>query len=272
MAVEGDDGMKQSAKRLSERKFAGAYLKLLWAKMHLQQLHSFHIQNQERFAEELINSAGVVGSELRFSCNVPMTPEYPLFTGDILHSLRSALDNLAAGAMIEKQGDKADIRGYFPSGQDKQSLKNNDTFKKFKRDAPEYIPIIEAAQPYWGQQNNDFTQLNELNNKDKHRLIIMQAFEVSLWNVSWVLTNGARAQNMSFTFAANKMWAPFTSRDGAKLASISIESARFDPFFEEEVAPHQLLMPTLERLFKVVEMIIEAFESQDPGLIDYKAL
>jgi len=97
--------------------------------------------------------------------------EIPLITGDIIQNLKSALDHLAYQLFTtETKGKIAGTHIYFPIAKDLQtyeSVKN----KKTVGIAQPAKDLIDALKPYKGG-NDILWRINELNNTDKHRLLI----------------------------------------------------------------------------------------------------
>jgi hypothetical protein len=98
-------------------------------------------------------------------------------TGDVLHNLRSALDNLAYELALAYTGDPLPPRIAADSMFPLFAEEGTDTGKRLKRILkgvhPEARAIIQGMQPYnpgHGGRRNIRWVLNDLNAKDKHRL------------------------------------------------------------------------------------------------------
>src|SRR5687768_12939744 len=106
----------------------------------------------------------------------PVPRELAAITGDALHNLRSALDNLAYELSLAHTGDPLPSRIAADSMFPLFAEEGTDTGKKLKRMLkgvhPEARAIIQGMQPYnpdHGGRWNIRWVLNDLNAKDKHR-------------------------------------------------------------------------------------------------------
>jgi hypothetical protein len=97
----------------------------------------------------------------------------PTITGDILQNLRSALDHLAYQMFLVGTGGLkgAGFKIYFPIERSVHQFKSRFEGKVegMRTDAKD---AIRALEPYNGGKGHDFWVLNELNNIDKHRLLV----------------------------------------------------------------------------------------------------
>jgi hypothetical protein len=88
--------------------------------------------------------------------------------GEILHNLRSPLDQLAGAIALQSHRSEAGV--CFPFGRDVNEFETE--LRKQKKLPPDAIALIRAAQPYRGG-NNLLWQLHHLNRRDKHRVGLM---------------------------------------------------------------------------------------------------
>jgi hypothetical protein len=116
-----------------------------------------------------------------FTASLTIARELPaawaLIVGDILHNIRSALDNLAFAlvevARIPRVSDPE--RGLFPiwpSHKEFKDIRERDIGGM----APEAQAIIESLQPYRREDSLHFSRLyllNELANVDRHRRLVL---------------------------------------------------------------------------------------------------
>jgi hypothetical protein len=92
-------------------------------------------------------------------------------TGDVIQNLRSALDHLAYQLAIIGPGGKGSLRRiYFPISKNEADYKTQKS-SKVRGMRPDAIKAIDALKPYRGG-NDMLWHLHELNNVDKHRLLI----------------------------------------------------------------------------------------------------
>ena len=94
-----------------------------------------------------------------------------LITGDIIQNLRSALDHLAFQLCVVGSGSRTSGRHiYFPIAEDAAAYKLAKS-KKTKGLAQHAKDTIDALNPYRGG-NDTLWKIHELNNLDKHRLLV----------------------------------------------------------------------------------------------------
>ncbi len=99
-------------------------------------------------------------------------PEIPLIVGDAVQNLRSALDHLAHQLMCVGTGQPGPFSSvYFPIAEDADEYKCGPRrrIKRMRRDA---IKAIDALEPYGGGKGEVFWHLHQLNNVDKHRMLL----------------------------------------------------------------------------------------------------
>lgn len=134
--------------------------------------YGFRIENDPKTGDEI----HLV--EIRRETPTPLS----LITGDALHNLRSALDHLAWQAH-EADGGKPDKKTEFPVCDAPSKYKPRDLAKKQKF-SPRLIKLFESVQPYQAGYEM-LGVLHELNNFDKHRLLIVTAFALSGVMPTW---------------------------------------------------------------------------------------
>lgn len=100
-----------------------------------------------------------------------MPPDIPVITGDVLHSLKNALDHLAYQlAHIGTNGKGPFKHIYFPIADDDKKYKNQ-RMGQLRGLRPDAIKAIDAIKPYKGS-NDLLWQLHKLNIIDKHRQLV----------------------------------------------------------------------------------------------------
>lgn len=101
----------------------------------------------------------------RFKLNRKLPTEFSIIIGEILHNLRSPLDQAACA--IALQNNRSENGVCFPFGQDKNAFETAlGNQKKLPGDA---INIIHNAKPYKGGDDLLWA-LHDLNRQDKHRV------------------------------------------------------------------------------------------------------
>jgi len=103
----------------------------------------------------------------------PVPAVMSLIVGDVLHSLRDALDHLAQQLYLVGTGGRNGYRDktYFlisPSAKDFKS----GLFRVVEGMRQDAIDAIRAIEPYHGGKGADLWPFHRLNNIDKHRLIV----------------------------------------------------------------------------------------------------
>lgn len=133
-----------------------------------------------------------------------------LLVGDIIQNLRSSLDHLAYRLFIVAGGSSASARHiYFPIAENEATFNSPDIQRKTKGIAQAAVDRIHATKPYGGG-NDVLWQIHELNNRDKHRLL---------------LTAGASFGSMDIAAHMREGFKEFFEKTGVILPSIFIEPA-----------------------------------------------
>ncbi len=133
-----------------------------------------------------------------------------LLVGDIIQNLRSSLDHLAYRLFIVAGGSSTSARHiYFPIAEDEATFNSPDTQRKIKGIVQTAVDRIHAIKPYRGG-NDVLWQIHELNNRDKHRLL---------------LTAGASFGSMDIAAHMREGFKKFFEETGAILPSIFVEPA-----------------------------------------------
>jgi hypothetical protein len=162
--------------------FAGVWAKINWAKQHLQQFNGLgerlSLANPDPFRSEKDVQANKRRLYLKRDLVIP--PDYALLTGDILQSLRCALDHLAFALCLAGPGGPAAVTKdrlkqiQFPICQgnatDYKGLEARGVILALAK--PGVVDALDATEPYKGGAGELLSHLSALNNADKHRLLV----------------------------------------------------------------------------------------------------
>ena len=141
--------------------------KLDWAEKHIQKLNAaLRVFHDAHPVHLLTKTESDTGELTYYVGEVPKIPSHiPLITGDVLHSLRGALDFLACGIVPVVTKDTK-----FPIGHSAQAYKSS-----LGRLVPGLnqaaLKVLDSVKPYDGG-NITLSALHRLNNIDKHRLLL----------------------------------------------------------------------------------------------------
>jgi len=206
----------------------------------------------------------------------PPTIEWGIVIGDVVHNLRSALDQLvwemadsesgpAPEGRIARSSPWHDVG--FPIVTDPSHWK--DAAKKIVRVGPRYSAAFESLQPWFRREaeplRDPLAILQELSNRDKHRAVNLTIGYVRLVDFQ---TFGYRWHLMS-----EATLGPL--EDQAEIARVRVEDPDFDPaemdvyfhdsldvtFREGEPAYGEPVIRLLDRLEQEVVRIIWKFQS-----------
>jgi hypothetical protein len=100
----------------------------------------------------------------------PFSPRWAGFIGDAIQNLRSALDHLATHLVDIGTLPRAKLP-YYPIFESAPKYMAGKT-GKIEGAGPEAIRAIDATEPYGGGKGWVLWELQTLNNRDKHRLLI----------------------------------------------------------------------------------------------------
>lgn len=108
----------------------------------------------------------------------PPVGDIPLIIGDVVHNLRSAFDHLA-WQLVEANGGIPGRRTGYPLCGSPTDFQKPETKGKVKGVRSGALKLIEATQPY--QSGYDcLGKLSELDNFDKHRLLLVAAIRLTV--------------------------------------------------------------------------------------------
>lgn len=116
--------------------------------------------------DEIITYNNIMGDQI-WAFRFPKPPlRFNVRLGQILHALRSSLDNLAAALAITSNKSTSGV--YFPIARDEASYKSDRGIReKIKKLPASAIPIIDSLKPYKGG-NDLLWLLHDSNRDDKH--------------------------------------------------------------------------------------------------------
>lgn len=152
--------------------------------------------------------------------------------GDVLHSLRSALDIMAVDLVKHKGGNPKGV--YFPMAENEAALSGRIREKKFHRAGPEADALLRRYQPYRG--GNAFLRaLHDFNVSDKHSELVPTVQQMEMETV--VQADG---DNLNVTL------------------SVKPESLKL-VFPDNTAFSGEPVLESLEKLIQLVDGIVEAF-------------
>lgn len=223
---------------------------------------------------EAFDSEDPITGDLVIRVKVHASPPlwWSTIIGDVFHNLRSSLDVLVY-QLILANGKRPRKNSALPIYTEQIDF-NKDGIKKVKGVSAEAERRIRAVKPY-KTGNLRLWQLHQLNNADKHRLII----PVGSAYRSATFDFGAHANQFlppdvdlrfpSFSLAIKPADSLFPVKDGDALFRIVKEARsqlpqplqfRFDlAFGEGEIVQGELLIPTLHEFVALVNGIVEEF-------------
>ncbi len=160
----------------AHERLASARLKIERAQKHISDVEAevltFVQTNPYRIkAKKYVHAGQVLKGEYVLYRVDPVPSVISVMTGDALHNLRSALDHLAYQLfLIGTPAGRSWRHVYFPiyESVEEYRAKKGRRVKGMRKDA---IESIDALKPYRGG-NEVLWHLHELNNTDKHRLVL----------------------------------------------------------------------------------------------------
>jgi hypothetical protein len=164
----------------------------------------------------------------RASCE-RISLRYSNIVGDCVHNLRSTLDQLVTQLAIVN-GQQSTTQHQFPITRDANTF-SKQASQRLKGLSDEHRAIIEAAQPYQARDDGSgrpqaLVVLNDLSNRDKHRLInavVLVAGSEQPWSINF----GSNAD--AGPIGEVKMREGDWHRDGEELARVHITPLGPDP-------------------------------------------
>jgi len=261
---------------VSIEKYERLTAKVTWADRHIHYLEglcdAFAKSDPYRVERELDSKAHLFVYYLREIKRVPQ--DIQLLSGDILNNLRSALDHTACEFIGSGAGAK---RIYFPIVGSLMKYQSPKFSRQIQHLGKPFIDILDQIKPYNGG-NDLLWKLKELNNLDKHRLLLTVAS-----------VNPARTETFGEWEKARNDWTrehptlPFhvpentrrfikTSapgkplKAGNELLRVSDSETNEKPELivdvaidESGIAEGELLVPTLKEISNMVRIVIGKF-------------
>lgn len=130
-----------------------------------QRLEAFFNSKPHEIYSEL--NGGGTQEVWRFRLARKLPFEIPIIVGEILHNLRSPLDQILCAIALTHSGTEEGVG--FPRGRTKDEF-NRAISKQAKLLPPDAITLITRAKPYRDRGNKLLWALLEMNRRDKHRV------------------------------------------------------------------------------------------------------
>ena len=154
----------------------------------------------------------------------PLTPVLPLIVGDYIHNIRSSLDHLIAQLSVQA-GHRIDETRHltFPIYNSETIYIRNSRHKLKELVSPNALAAIERAQPYEARKSGDdptadpLWVLSELDNIDKHRMLVVVAKKFKKRGARFFLHRGATPIEIPM---ADETWRPM--EDGATITRVNL--------------------------------------------------
>lgn len=206
----------------------------------------------------------------------PIPLEFSAIIGDALQNLRSALDHLATH-LVNIGSDPMTQKPYYPIFESSHEYEAG-KMRKIQGMSPEAIKAIDATEPYARGNGWVLRDLQILNNRDKHCLLIPAL--VGLFAHAFPRTEKEKIEkilNETFPQGLSQGWlkaavGPVFLEDGRPVLSLPISELqdhmkfRFDLAFREpEIVKGKPAVATLQSMSKLVRKIISDF--YDGGLL-----
>jgi len=250
--------------------FLAAQTKLQQAKDHFEKLRNDVIQFKESNPYELVEERKEGKRMIKVKVNSNPPPKFAATAADVLHNLRSALDNLVI-ASIRNEGNVESKQNCFPIFESKEKM-NVEFEKRIKGAGQSVINYIESLKPYTSE-NPILWRLHALDNESKHRdLYIVGGANISVL-IDWSTVFKTPNQKAPFPpmylklHPSDNKW-PIADGDilYEEPEAISgpipeFSGAEFGLFFNEANAAEGLLfLPTIEEMIIFVEKLILDFQ------------
>jgi hypothetical protein len=157
----------------NKSQLAGPYLKVERAKHQFKELQIEIGNFNQGDHHKIIFNQDIKGGEVKGILTIkdfPPFEKWAVIMGDIAHNLRSSLDLLAC-LLVRQHTHSANCRNVaFPISENVKSF-NNKSIHRITDASPDAKAAIQELMPYHGG-NNLFYYISQLNNYDKHRLLI----------------------------------------------------------------------------------------------------
>ena len=236
----------------------GAFLKIQWAKQHIDNLGRARISFLGTDAYFGIPKFDPETNRTQFILrSVPDIPsDISLLLGDAIHNLRTALDHLAC-ELVRSTGI-SDPKVYFPICKT-EDIYEAESDGKTKGMPPEAKKLIDRLCPYGGK-NHLLWGLHQLDIIDKHRLVLSTTIKTGGGSV----TLDKQARDYSFAFSpALKAGDVIGDLEGNHESDKQMSVTPDIAFGEPEEFAGDGLFPTLTILAMHIGEIVEMF-GDDP--------
>jgi hypothetical protein len=178
--------------------------------------------------------------------------------GDVIHSLRTALDHLAYQLAVVGSGRPPGRGVEFPISKD-QNTYEREKARKVEGMRLEVVEAIDAIKPYKGG-NDILWRIHELDNIDKHRFVFVIAKD-ALFDAPWYSADASIANSMPFLIRPRTLntdtplFSGVFDSESENGVNFEIEKA----LSETKTAQSNALLPSLRLYVDVVEELILSF-------------
>jgi hypothetical protein len=236
--------------------FTSARLKIKRADRHLQELMlTVMTFLKTDFAVILAEEDSETGTyTIKIDLTSPYPPEIPTIIGDAIHNLRTALDHI----VTQFTDPKSNWIG-LPMAEGRSDVKALRSFR-FIRERNPYFPafILDEIQPYAGGKFK-LWEIGQLDNIDKHRLLIPTRNVTSLLNVDIEDEYGNRFRDRHITLDHGRLVGLASGLGCIKIHN-KAETAVNILFGDDTPFPGQSIFGTLTYLPQLLLEAIEALE------------
>lgn len=260
-------------KRLTDR-FPSAYLKLQWAKRHLEQLDSLSDAYLRERLKLTVGRDFLGQLVMRVKQEHALPANFGLMIGDVATNLRATLDHIVWYLVFPHlTSEDREESVAFPFSKNEGRLKSNIEKAMIERAGPAASKIIRDIKPYPGG-DDILCGLNTLANRDKHRIVAIVSDHVQLHGIR-TKTGDARKpikfENLRMGRGPGLTHSIHISGMAVKVSSNgSVDHDQFDMTFHivfSEGQPFSGLsvVPTLRTLAQKVEEILTKFDTAYPS-------
>lgn len=248
----------------------GVWAKIKRAKQHLDDFDQVGVRFRETNSDLIGRKEKLdIAKRAYYFTKEPVTSDYAVWVGDVLHNLRSAIDHLAFALCVAGPGGRAAAEAnkrqiHFPvTNGDSNAYKADKTRGLVIALAkPGVKDLLDETEPYKGGKGDALRQLGVLNNADKHRLLVTVALHNPRPNMTSYIKNDPNWTEISL-YDVNT--GPLKAGDEIMLEPLTtkphedLEFAFGVALNEPEIGPMQPLQPLLPHIAEYVERIIPAF-------------
>lgn len=256
--------------RTAKEAFEDIGLKLKRSKKHIsdleREIRTFHESGPYSIRHQDNLQTGQRTYYVQFLRDIP--EDFSPIIGDAVQNLRSALDHLAT-RLVDIGSDPRKVKKpYYPifeTAADYESGK----MRKIGGARPEAIKAIDDTQPYPRGDGWHLWNINTMNNRDKHRLLI-PAWG-SLLSHTFPKTEKERIEKLFGSRFSGPGWLKAASginflKDGDEILALPISEANDDmdfrisiAFGEPDCVRGKQVIPTLESMSRLVAEIVVKF-------------